>query len=60
MACQQIAVIPYEHGQRQLRHISDVNVYKKLHNTLPAAVLAALRARVKHGNPKGPLLSESV
>ncbi|KAG8982484.1 hypothetical protein FRB90_006757, partial [Tulasnella sp. 427] len=46
------AVIPYEHGQRQLRHISDVNMYKKLHNTLPAAVLAALRSRVKHGNPK--------
>ncbi|KAG8901395.1 hypothetical protein FRB99_005331 [Tulasnella sp. 403] len=45
-------ITPYEHTQRPLRQISDIGTYRKVHSTLPAAMLSALRSRVKHGNPK--------
>ncbi|EMD42261.1 hypothetical protein CERSUDRAFT_110792 [Gelatoporia subvermispora B] len=45
-------VSPFETGQRHLRTISDYSGYKKLHATLPAAVLAALKVRVRNGEPR--------
>ncbi|KAG8883948.1 hypothetical protein FRB98_002728 [Tulasnella sp. 332] len=45
-------ITAYEHSQRQLRNITDTNIYKKVYNTLPAAQFAALKNRVKIGNPK--------
>ncbi|KAJ7598619.1 hypothetical protein C8J56DRAFT_914532 [Mycena floridula] len=47
-----LQVSPFESGQRHLRNVSDYSSYKKLHGTLPAAVLAALKARVRAGEPK--------
>ncbi|KAH9929798.1 uncharacterized protein B0H18DRAFT_175001 [Fomitopsis serialis] len=45
-------VTPFETNQRHLRKISDAATYKKVHATLPAALLAAQKARVKSGEPK--------
>jgi hypothetical protein len=47
-----LKVAPFETTQRHLRTISDYATYRKLHQTLPAAVLAALKARIKSGEPK--------
>ncbi|KAG5643145.1 hypothetical protein DXG03_001507 [Asterophora parasitica] len=47
-----LQVTPFENTNRHLRHISDYATYKKLHSTLPAAVLSALKSRVKAGEPK--------
>ncbi|CAL1694670.1 unnamed protein product [Somion occarium] len=47
-----LRVQPFETSQRHMRTISDYASYKKLHSTLPAAVLAALKARVRSGEPK--------
>ena len=43
---------PFETSQRHLRTISDYALYKKLHSTLPAAVLASLKQRVRDGEQK--------
>jgi hypothetical protein len=32
--------------------VPDYSTYKKIHSTLPAAILSALKARVKAGDPK--------
>ncbi|KAF9011435.1 hypothetical protein BDQ17DRAFT_882319 [Cyathus striatus] len=45
-------VTPFETSSRHLRHISDYPTYKRLHSTLPAAVLSALKTRVRAGEPK--------
>ncbi|OCH95719.1 hypothetical protein OBBRIDRAFT_871309 [Obba rivulosa] len=47
-----LRVSPFETSQRHLRTISDYAGYKKLHATLPAAVLAALKVRVRNGEPR--------
>lgn len=47
-----LKVTPFETSQRHLRTISDYPAYKRLHQTLPAAVLAALKIRVRSGEPK--------
>ena len=47
-----IQVTPFENTNRHLRNFSDYPSYKKLHSTLPAAVLAALKTRVRTGEPK--------
>lgn len=47
-----LRVQPFETSQRHMRSISDYASYKKLYSTLPAAVLAALKARVRSGEPK--------
>ncbi|KAI0783148.1 hypothetical protein C8Q75DRAFT_860280 [Abortiporus biennis] len=47
-----LRVTPYESSQRHLRTISDYSVYKKLHSTLPAILLSALKSRVRNGEPK--------
>ena len=47
-----LKITPFENTQRHLRTISDWQSYKKTHSTLPAAVLAALKSRVKSGEPK--------
>ncbi|KIM82190.1 hypothetical protein PILCRDRAFT_820560 [Piloderma croceum F 1598] len=47
-----LKVTPFETSQRHLRTISDYAAYKKLHQTLPAAVLAALKTRIRSGEPK--------
>ncbi|KAI0082322.1 hypothetical protein K474DRAFT_1655705 [Panus rudis PR-1116 ss-1] len=47
-----LRVQPFETSQRHMRTISDYASYKKLHSTLPAAVLAAQKARVRSGEPK--------
>ena len=46
-----LRVIPFENTQRHLRHVSDYPSYKKLYSTLPAAVLSALKTRVRAGEP---------
>lgn len=46
-----LKISPFESGQRHLRTISDWQSYKKIYSTLPAAVLAALKARIKAGEP---------
>ncbi|KAJ1302476.1 hypothetical protein OPQ81_002794 [Rhizoctonia solani] len=43
-------IIPYEHTQRHLRHITDMATYKKIHATLPAAEFSAYKSRIKHGD----------
>ena len=47
-----LQVTPFENTNRHLRNISDYPSYRKLHSTLPAAVLAALKTRVRTGEPK--------
>ncbi|RDB24462.1 hypothetical protein Hypma_008383 [Hypsizygus marmoreus] len=47
-----LQVTPFETTTRHLRHISDHASYKRLHSTLPAAVLSALKTRVRAGEPK--------
>jgi hypothetical protein len=47
-----LQVTPFETVNRHLRHVSDYSSYKKLHSTLPAALLSALKARVRAGEPK--------
>lgn len=47
-----LRVTPFETSQRHLRTLSDYGMYKKLHTTLPAAVLAAMKVRVREGEPK--------
>lgn len=47
-----LRVSPFEVSQRHLRTISDYALYKKLHSTLPAAVLASQRQRVRDGEQK--------
>ncbi|PPQ69659.1 hypothetical protein CVT26_001528 [Gymnopilus dilepis] len=47
-----LQVTPFETASRHLRHVADYSSYKKLHSTLPAAVLSALKARVRAGDPK--------
>ena len=34
-----------------MRHINDMQFYKKIHATLPAAALAARKERVRSGDP---------
>ena len=46
-----LKVSPFETGQRHLRTVSDFATYRKLYQTLPAAVLVALKARIKNGDP---------
>ncbi|GBE77265.1 hypothetical protein SCP_0101380 [Sparassis crispa] len=48
-----LRVSPFETAQRHLRTVSDYATYKKLHATLPSAVLAALKVRIRNGEPKG-------
>lgn len=45
-------ISPFETTTRHLRNISDHSSYKKLHATLPAAVLSALKGRIRAGEPK--------
>ncbi|KAF8195128.1 hypothetical protein BJ912DRAFT_165492 [Pholiota molesta] len=47
-----LQITPFETTSRHLRHVSDYSSYKKLHSTLPAVVLSAIKARVKMGDPK--------
>ncbi|KAI0323019.1 hypothetical protein OF83DRAFT_1090271 [Amylostereum chailletii] len=47
-----LKVTPFESQQRHLRTISDYAGYHKLHGTLPAVVLGALKTRVRGGDPK--------
>jgi len=47
-----LKIEPFETSQRHLRTISDYATYKKLHATLPAAVLAGLKARIRSGEPR--------
>ncbi|KAJ7645815.1 hypothetical protein B0H17DRAFT_959350 [Mycena rosella] len=47
-----LQVSPFESSSRHLRTVSDYASYKKLHSTLPAAVLSALKLRVRAGEPK--------
>ena len=47
-----LRVTPFETAQRHLRTISDYSLYKKLYSTLPAAVLAAMKIRVREGELK--------
>ncbi|KAJ6602523.1 hypothetical protein DFH09DRAFT_1125033 [Mycena vulgaris] len=47
-----LQVSPFESSSRHLRTVSDYASYKKLHSTLPAAVLSASKLRVRAGEPK--------
>ena len=47
-----LRISAFENTQRHLRTISDCQAYKKIHSTLPAVVLAALKVRIKAGEPK--------
>ncbi|KAF9528124.1 hypothetical protein CPB83DRAFT_854937 [Crepidotus variabilis] len=47
-----IQIVPFETTNRHLRHVSDYAMFKKVYSTLPAAVLSALKARVKGGVPR--------
>ncbi|KAA1468139.1 hypothetical protein DENSPDRAFT_373661 [Dentipellis sp. KUC8613] len=42
----------FEKQQRHLRTITDYTMYKKLHATLPAVVLSALKMRIRSGDPR--------
>ncbi|KAG6380540.1 hypothetical protein JVT61DRAFT_4899 [Boletus reticuloceps] len=46
-----LLVKPLETSQRHLRHVNDWPTYKKLHSALPAVALAALKTRVRGGDP---------
>ncbi|KAJ7204567.1 hypothetical protein C8J57DRAFT_1542207 [Mycena rebaudengoi] len=47
-----LQISPFETTSRHLRTVTDQASYKKLHSTLPAAVLSALKLRVRAGEPK--------
>ncbi|KIL71305.1 hypothetical protein M378DRAFT_6095 [Amanita muscaria Koide BX008] len=47
-----LSITPFETTNRHLRTISDHASYKRLHATLPAIVLTALKARVRVGEAK--------
>lgn len=47
-----LRVQPFETSQRHLRTITDYASYKKMHSSLPAVALTALKARVRAGDPK--------
>jgi len=47
-----LRIEPFETSQRHLRTVTDYASYKKLYSTLPAALLSALKARVRAGEPK--------
>lgn len=47
-----LRVSPFETSQRHLRTVSDYSLYKKLYSTLPAAVLASSKQRIRDGEPK--------
>ena len=47
-----LQITPFESASRPLRTVSDYPSYRKLFQTLPAAVLSALKQRVKAGEPK--------
>ena len=47
-----LRVTPFETSQRHLRTISEYALYKKLYSTLPAAVLASQKQRVRDGEAK--------
>ncbi|RPD64609.1 hypothetical protein L227DRAFT_494356 [Lentinus tigrinus ALCF2SS1-6] len=47
-----LRITPFETSQRHLRTITDMAQYKKVFATLPAVVLAALKIRVRNGEPK--------
>ncbi|KAI0271453.1 hypothetical protein BC834DRAFT_922235 [Gloeopeniophorella convolvens] len=47
-----VRVHPFETHQRHLRTISEYSTYKKLHATLPAVYLSALKARIRLGEPR--------
>lgn len=47
-----LRVSPFETSQRHLRTVSDYSHYKKLYTTLPAAVLASSKQRVRDGEYK--------
>ncbi|KAJ7076016.1 hypothetical protein B0H15DRAFT_925289 [Mycena belliarum] len=47
-----LQVTPFETSTRHLRTVTDYASYKKLHSTLPAAVLSALKLRIRAGEPK--------
>jgi hypothetical protein len=46
-----LRVTPFEGTPRRLHTLADMNMYKRVYATLPAAVLAAQRARVRTGEP---------
>ncbi|KAI0050582.1 hypothetical protein FA95DRAFT_1513754 [Auriscalpium vulgare] len=47
-----LKIDPFENHQRHLRTVSDWASYKKLHATLPAVFLAALKTRIRSGEPR--------
>ena len=47
-----LRVSPFETAQRHLRTISDYATYRKIHATLPAVALSALKVHVRSGEPK--------
>jgi hypothetical protein len=47
-----LKVSPFETAPRHLRSVSDWQTYRRIHSTLPAIILAALKTRVKAGEPQ--------
>ncbi|TEB32449.1 hypothetical protein FA13DRAFT_254808 [Coprinellus micaceus] len=47
-----LQINPFESSQRRQRYVSDYVTYSRLHATLPAAYIAAVKARVRSGEPK--------
>ena len=47
-----LQITPFETAQRRLRHVADYATFTRLNGTLPAALLAALKIRVRAGEPK--------
>ncbi|KAF6761336.1 hypothetical protein DFP72DRAFT_1062334 [Ephemerocybe angulata] len=47
-----LQITPFETSQRRQRHVSDYVTYSRLHATLPAAYIAAVKARVRAGDYK--------
>ncbi|KAJ3998490.1 hypothetical protein F5050DRAFT_1798442 [Lentinula boryana] len=50
-AANMVIIQPFETTTRHLRHVSDHATYRKLYNTLPAAVLNATKQRIRNGEP---------
>ncbi|KAJ4476730.1 hypothetical protein J3R30DRAFT_3488559 [Lentinula aciculospora] len=50
-AANMVIIQPFETTTRHLRHVSDNATYRKLYNTLPAAVLNAQKQRIRNGEP---------